>query len=121
LGPPFYPENVTGTYNKPGFSSSGKSQAFRFCLIVKSGFFIAFSIISLSMLKGFVERDLDVILPRLLAYLNSKVTLSVTVILFSTIYIGSFFWEKGGVQASDTKVRHQVVNQESKGEDRPLG
>lgn len=101
-----------------GWNRGGQSLKRVLDSLLLSGFFIAFSIISLSILKGFVERDLNVILPRLLAYLNSKVTLAVSILLFSTLYIGSFFW---GKQTSETMERHQTVEPNSKGDDLPFG
>jgi hypothetical protein len=86
-----------------------------------TGFFMAFAVISLSILTGFVERNLDVILPRLLTYLHSKVTLFLAVLLFATIYIGSFFWGKEVVQVPDSETQQQVTDAGGEGDERPLG
>jgi choline-glycine betaine transporter len=85
-----------------------------------SGFIMAFAVISLSILTGFVERNLDVILPRLLTYLHSKITLLFTVFLFLSIYIGSFFWGKEVLRAPDRETQHQVADSGGEGKERPL-
>jgi hypothetical protein len=86
-----------------------------------SAFIMAFAVISLSILTGFAERNLDVILPRLFTYLHSKVTLLLTVFLFSSIYIGSFFTGKEAVRPHDSETQHTVADAGGEGEERPLG